>query len=99
MFVLEEVTFRGAIDSHVHEDGERHGVLSAIYVSLLWALWHFPTVPTSEPVLIRVVSVLPTQLCVGIFLSLWWRRSGNLAVTVGAHALVDAVRNALGVAA
>lgn len=29
------------------------------------------------------------------FISMAWRRSGNLAVTAGTHALIDAVRNAL----
>jgi hypothetical protein len=32
---------------------------------------------------------------VGVPLSLGWRRTGTLAVPVIAHALIDAVRNAL----
>jgi membrane protease YdiL (CAAX protease family) len=36
------------------------------------------------------------QVAVGPFLSLFWRRSGNLMVPGFAHALSDAVRNALG---
>jgi membrane protease YdiL (CAAX protease family) len=97
-FMMEEVTFRGAVDSHVHRPGERHGVLSAIFVSLLWALWHLPTLPDSMPLDERVIAVLPLQLAVGPFLSLWWRRSGNLAVTSGTHSFLDSVRNALGIA-
>lgn len=95
--MMEEVTFRGAVDSHVHRPGERHGVLSAIFVSLLWALWHLPTLPDSIPLGERVVAVLPLQLAVGPFLSLWWRRSGNLAVTSATHGFIDAFRNAIGI--
>jgi len=32
---------------------------------------------------------------VGVFLSLSWRRSGNLAVPAMVHAFIDAVRNML----
>jgi membrane protease YdiL (CAAX protease family) len=60
-------------------------------------LWHLPTVPASLPLVERVVAVLPLQLAVGPFLSLWWRRSGNLGVTAGTHAFIDALRNALGI--
>lgn len=96
-FLMEEVTFRGALDSHVHHAGERFGVLSAIFVSLLWGLWHLPTLSASLPLAQRIVAVLPLQLAVGPFLSLWWRRSGNLSVTAGTHAFIDALRNALGI--
>jgi membrane protease YdiL (CAAX protease family) len=95
-FLMEEVTFRGAVDSHVHRPGERHGVASAIFVSLLWALWHLPTMPASFSLGEALVAVLPLQLLVGPFLSLYWRRSGNLAVTAGTHSFLDSVRNALG---
>jgi membrane protease YdiL (CAAX protease family) len=97
-FVMEEVTFRGLLDSHLHEPGERHALLTAVYISLLWGLWHIPTTPATEPMLTRIVSVIPMQLCVGMLLSLWWRRSGNLAVPGVTHAVIDAVRNSLDVA-
>jgi membrane protease YdiL (CAAX protease family) len=52
MFMMEEVAFRGAIDSHVRHPGERHGlgssvygIVSAIVVSVLWGLWHLPIIP------------------------------------------------------
>jgi membrane protease YdiL (CAAX protease family) len=90
------VTFRGAVDSHVHRPGERHGIASAIFVSLLWALWHLPTMPASFSLGEALIAVLPLQMLVGPFLSLYWRRSGNLAVTAGTHSFLDSVRNALG---
>jgi membrane protease YdiL (CAAX protease family) len=103
MFVMEEVAFRGAIDSHVRPPGERHGVgsstvygiASAIVVSVLWGLWHYPITPHASAIE-GVAEVLPLQVAVGPFLSLFWRRSGNLMVPGCAHALNDSVRNALG---
>jgi Type II CAAX prenyl endopeptidase Rce1-like len=47
-FVLEEVFFRGALDSHVHHPGESRGWASALLVSALWGLWHLPTVPAGR---------------------------------------------------
>jgi hypothetical protein len=44
MFLLEEVSFRGAIDSHVHRGGESMGLFSAGAVSGMWGLWHLPLV-------------------------------------------------------
>jgi MFS family permease len=38
LFLLEEVWFRGVLDSHLHHRGESRGILSAIYVSALWGL-------------------------------------------------------------
>jgi membrane protease YdiL (CAAX protease family) len=102
LFMMEEVAFRGAIDSHVRPPGERHGVGSTVYgiasaivVSVLWGLWHYPIVPHAS--IIQVVAqLLLLQVAVGPFLSLFWRRSGNLMVPGFVHALLDSVRNALG---
>ena len=96
LFLMEEVAFRGALDSHVRHPGEGHGVSSTIYgiasalfVSVLWGLWHHPIIPGP------IWELLPLQVIVGPFLSLFWRRSGNLMVPGFAHALIDSVRNAL----
>jgi membrane protease YdiL (CAAX protease family) len=35
------------------------------------------------------------HVIIGVPLSLYWRRSGNLAVPTTAHAFIDAVRNML----
>jgi membrane protease YdiL (CAAX protease family) len=91
LFVLEEVVFRGVLDSHVQHEGEHHGILTAIYVSVLWGLWHYP-IAGGEAV-IALILVMGTT---GIFLSIYWRRSGNLGVSGGTHAFVDSVRNAFG---
>jgi membrane protease YdiL (CAAX protease family) len=108
VFMMEEVAFRGAIDSHVRHPGESqgvesstvYGIASAIMVSVLWGLWHIPiTHPPDVSVIEHVALVAPLEVAVGPFLSLFWRRSGNLMVPGFAHATMDSVRNALQVLA
>jgi membrane protease YdiL (CAAX protease family) len=94
-FVLEEVFFRGAVDAHVHHPGEPRGIASAVIVSALWALWHLPIVPARQAVTATLAGLLAVHVAVGIPLSVYWRRSGNLAVPATTHAFIDAMRNAL----
>lgn len=98
VFVVEEVFFRGVLDSYVRPAETGTGWLSATYVSALWGLWHLPIVLTAgatTPVLAVVVGLLVVQIALGIPLSLGWRRSGSLLVPGTAHALSDAIRNVL----
>ena len=91
-FVIEEVAFRGALDSHVHHSGEGRGWQTAMFVSVLWGLWHLPVADgMSFPLL--VLSLVVWHCAIGVPLSLAWRRSGNLAGPAFAHAAIDAVRN------
>ena len=93
-FLLEEVTFRGALDAHVHHDGERGDRFSAIYVSVLWGVWHLP-VSTGLPLHLLLVELVLVHVLLGVPLSIAWRRSRNLTGPALAHAVNDAVRNAL----
>ena len=70
LFMMEEVAFRGALDSHVRHPGEgsgfatrAYGFASAVYVSALWGLWHHPVVPGP------VWELLPAQVFMGPILS------------------------------
>ena len=91
LYVMEEVAFRGCFDSHAHHGGDRRGVLTAIYVSVIWGLWHAPVIGWDEiPILVAYQGVI------GTFLSIWWRKSGNLGVSATTHAVIDSVRNASG---
>ena len=96
-FVLEEVVFRGAIDSHVFQPGDKGHWWTALFVSTMWGWWHLPIVGVAEmKQLITLIVLLPCiHIAVGVFLSLSWRRSGNLAVPATVHAFIDAVRNML----
>lgn len=94
-FLLEEVAFRGALDAHVHHEGEGRGWLSAVLVSALWGLWHLPVsggLPLPFPLLL--VELVVVHVLIGVPLSFAWRRTRNLAGPSFAHAVVDAVRNA-----
>jgi hypothetical protein len=94
MFVMEEVLFRGALDSYLHATDQRRGRLSAVFVSALWGAWHLPVVfPTAGIAALPWLVIYHTAL--GVPLSFGWRRSGNLAVPGITHAIADAVRNAL----
>jgi membrane protease YdiL (CAAX protease family) len=94
-FLLEEVAFRGALDAHVHHDGDRWGWRSAIFVSALWGLWHLPVSSSGLPLPLQVVQLVGVHVVLGVPLSFAWRRSHNLAGPALAHAVNDAVRNAV----
>lgn len=94
-FVLEEVTFRGVLDAHVQEPGEPRGPQSALFISALWGLWHLPVSPSGFPLPLLILFVIAWHSLIGFFLSMAWRRTGNLAGAGLAHAAIDAVRNAL----
>ena len=96
-FILEEVTFRGALDAYVYNPegrGGKRGYGSAILVSVLWGLWHLPIVPAKEALLLVVLRLVILHTLAGVPLSMAWRIGGNLAVPAAAHALLDGVRNA-----
>ena len=96
-FVLEEVVFRGALDSHVFQPGDKGQWWTALLVSSLWGWWHLPIAGIAGiQQLVTLVFLLPCiHIAVGVFFSLSWRRSGNLAVPATVHAFIDAVRNML----
>lgn len=89
VFVFEEVVFRGALDTHLHRPGESRGVWTATYISFLWCMWHAPLFGWDE-----FANLLISMLPMGIALSIYWRKSGNLGVSGTAHALNDSIRNA-----
>jgi|SRR5580658_6628165 membrane protease YdiL (CAAX protease family) len=98
IFLLEEVWFRGVLDSHLHHPGETRGALSAVYVSALWGIWHYPITPEphrSQDLLPTLAYLLVVHILIGVPLSWSWRRSGNLFVPGCVHALIDAVRDAM----
>ena len=99
-FALEEVVFRGALDSHVYRPrshGQPSGSpwLSAIFVSALWGIWHLPALPIpSAPAFAAAIpALIIIHTLVGVPLSFCWRASGTLVLPAAAHALIDAYRN------
>lgn len=96
-FVVEEVFFRGGMDSFLHRPNDRHPWASAAFVSLLWGLWHLPFYSRDWAASGRDHLFLNCLLCplvgvlLGIPLSLCWRRSGLLLVPALVHAFINAV--------
>lgn len=93
-FMLEEVSFRGAIDSHAHHDGDAQRWGTAIYVSALWGLWHLP-VSHAFALPVQAAELVVVHVLLGVPLSIAWRRTRNLAGPALAHGVNDAVRNAV----
>jgi membrane protease YdiL (CAAX protease family) len=102
-FVVEEVVFRGVLDSHLHQPQDSSSWLSpkswisAAFLSILWGWWHLPMLSAHQPVskiIVMIVFMPLVSLVPGIAFSLVWRRTGNLAVSALVHAFIDAVRNA-----
>ncbi len=100
-FVVEEVLFRGALDTYLHLGEPGTGWWSAIFVSALWGLWHLPDAANPAQwgyiphFFSTMVGLLVAQIAVGVPLSLWWRKSGNLVVTDTTHAFLEALRSVL----
>jgi membrane protease YdiL (CAAX protease family) len=96
-FILEEVFFRGGLDSYLHRPGDRLPWLSAAFVSVLWGLWHLPISPAHTVLQVLVLAIMyPIFHCLpGIPFSFFWRSSGSLLVPAAVHAFIDSVRNAL----
>ena len=94
-FMLEEVTFRGALDSYLWRPGEKNALYSTTELSFLWGLWHLPIVPIEGSLFFFALLVGCWHMLPGIPLSLSWRTGGNLLVPAAAHAALDGVRNAL----
>lgn len=94
VFVIEEVFFRGALDTHARGPLRANDIPSAMFVSLLWGAWHAPLV-LAEHGLGMLPLTFAFHLIVGLLLTIPWRGSGNLAVPGITHALIDAIRDGL----
>jgi hypothetical protein len=101
MFVIEEVVFRGLLDTHVQRPGARHGWLSAVYVCALWGVWHIPFSAAAGlsnlPLPTLVAGLVFWHCLLGIPLAYAWRRTGNLTVPAATHGIADAIRDALAI--
>ena len=94
VFVMEEVLFRGAIDTYLHDATDRRDPSSALIGSALWGLWHLPVMSVSLGIW-TVAYLVIVHVLIGLPLTASWRRTGNLAAPGIAHAAIDAVRNGI----
>ncbi len=96
VFVMEEVLFRGLLDTYLHGSTPGPDRASALYGSALWGLWHLPVMSVALGAL-AIPYLVAVHTALGYFLVTAWRRTGNLAAPGIAHAVSDALRNAVAV--
>jgi membrane protease YdiL (CAAX protease family) len=96
VFVMEEVLFRGLIDSYLHGPTSGPDRATALYGSALWGIWHLPVAFLALG-LLTIPYLVIVHTTIGYFLVTSWRRTGNLAAPGIAHAVIDALRNAVAV--
>jgi membrane protease YdiL (CAAX protease family) len=94
VFVMEEVLFRGLIDSYLHGSTPGPDRAAGLYGSALWGIWHLPVAFVTLGVL-TIPYLVVVHTILGYFFVTSWRRTGNLAAPGIAHAVVDALRNAV----
>jgi membrane protease YdiL (CAAX protease family) len=89
VFVIDEVVFRGLLDSYVAPSSGSRRVqwISAIFISALWGFWHLWHT--------QVFLDFALTLALGVPLSFCWRKSGTLLLPGVAHALIDACRDTI----
>ncbi len=92
-FVVEEVVFRGMLDTYIHPSKKTNGLWSAIFISCIWGVWHLPISIDQSPGWVLLVVLRSGSW--GVFLSIFWRRTGNLAVPAFSHSFVDAIRDTI----
>ena len=96
VFVMEEVFFRGLIDTYLHGTTPGRDRASALYGSALWGLWHLPVAFLALGIL-TIPYLVVVHTTIGYFLVTSWRRTGNLAAPGIAHAVIDGLRNGVAV--
>lgn len=96
VFVMEEVLFRGLLDPYLQGSAPGPGRGTAIYGSGLWGIWHLP-VAFVDLGMATIPYLIGIHILLGYALVTSWRRTGNLAAPGVAHAVSDAVRNAVAV--
>jgi membrane protease YdiL (CAAX protease family) len=96
VFVMEEVLFRGVIDTYLHGSTPGPARASALYGSALWGIWHLPVAFLALGAL-TIPYLMIVHTVIGSFLVTTWRGTGNLAAPGIAHAAIDALRNAVAV--
>jgi len=94
VFVMEEVLFRGLIDPYLHGSTPGPDRATALYGSALWGIWHLPVAFVTFGAL-TIPYLVVVHTAIGYPLVASWRRTGNLAAPGIAHAVIDALRNAV----
>ena len=76
VFVLEEVFFRGLLDTYLHGSDPGRDRGSALYGSALWGVWHLPVMSVALGVL-TIPYLIAIHTALGYVLVTAWRRTGT----------------------
>jgi membrane protease YdiL (CAAX protease family) len=96
LFLVDEVVFRGALDPHLRRasSGRLHEWCSAVFVSILWSIWHLPAYnPHAKGFLALFSGLAPFYigvLMMGVLLSFCARKARTLVPTSIMHAFGNA---------
>lgn len=96
LFLFDEVAFRGALDPHLAgaAKGRLHAVCSAVFLSMLWAVWHLraynPRVDTFWGLFAAISPFAFAQIVMGTMLTMIARRSRTLVPGCATHAFFNA---------
>lgn len=96
-FMIEEVFFRGGLDSFIQREGDRYGWVTALVLSAFWGWWHLAVVPTTtwSEFAVMVIALPLMHLIPGMTFSYGWRMSGSLLAPAVVHSFIDSFRNAV----
>jgi hypothetical protein len=96
LFLVDEVVFRGALDPHLRgaSSGRLHEASSAVFVSILWSIWHLPAYnPHAKGFFALFAGLGPFYISVvamGVLLSFCARRARTLVPSALMHAFGNA---------
>lgn len=98
LYAVDEVVLRGALDPFVRDASASrwNAVISGVFVSFLWAIWHLPTYPQGATTFWGLFQTMVrpfifTTIIGGIIQTVMARRSRTLAASAAVHALGNAV--------
>ena len=96
LFLVDEVAFRGALDPHLRgaSSGRLHEWCSAVFVAILWSVWHLPAYnPHARSFLALFSGLAPFYigvLAMGVLLSFCARQARTLVPSSIMHAFGNA---------
>ena len=97
LFLFDEVVFRGALDPYLRgsESGKVHPWFSALFIAVLWALWHLPVYNRGATTFLGLLATAVRPFTIsttinGFLLAFTARRSRTLVPSAALHALGNA---------
>jgi membrane protease YdiL (CAAX protease family) len=96
LFLVDEVAFRGTLDPYLTgaANGRLHAWCSAVFASILWALWHLPAYNPDAKTFVALFSGISpfsiSLVVLGVLLSFAARSARTLVPSAALHAFGNA---------